>query len=100
MTEVRVEPEVLEKTSHVCDDLRDDLRRSAADIEDDTQAALSGLPGWQTRTALEQLRWSWSDDLTKLTGHISNIGDALRGCARDYRYSDVASAALFDIRER
>ncbi|MER6591404.1 type VII secretion target [Micromonospora purpureochromogenes] len=100
MTELRVEPDLLEKASRVCDDLRDDLRRSAADIGDETQAALSGLPGWQTRTALEQLRWSWSDDLTKLTGYLSKIGEALRDCGRDYRYSDEASAAHFDIRGR
>ncbi|MER7335220.1 MULTISPECIES: type VII secretion target [unclassified Micromonospora] len=100
MTEVRVEPDVLEKASHVCDGLRDDLRRSTADIGDETQAALAGLSGWQTRTALEQLRWSWSDDLTKLSSYLSNVGDALGDCARDYRYSDEASAAHFDILRR
>jgi hypothetical protein len=58
VTTLHVGPDLLEKASHICEDLRDDLRRSAADIEDETQAAFSGLPGWQTRTALEELRWS------------------------------------------
>ncbi|MEU6076956.1 type VII secretion target [Micromonospora sp. NPDC047074] len=100
MIELRVEPELLEKASYVCDDLGDDLRRSASGIGDETRAAVAGLPGWQTRTALEQLRWSWSDDLTKLDGHLTTVGEALRGCAMDYRYTDEANAARFDIRER
>lgn len=100
MSEVRVPPELLEKASRVCGDLRDDLKRGAADIGDETRAALSGLAGWQTRTALDQLHWSWSDDLTKLDGYLSKLGDALHGCALDYRHTDQASAARFDIRGR
>ncbi|MEU4774641.1 type VII secretion target [Micromonospora sp. NPDC023644] len=97
MIELHVEPELLEKASRVCDDLRDDLRRGVSDVGDETRAAVAGLPGWQTRAALEQLRWSWSDDLTKLDGYLAQMGDALQGCAMDYRYSDEASAAHFDL---
>ncbi|MGC5331887.1 WXG100 family type VII secretion target [Micromonospora sp. DT62] len=97
MIELHVEPELLEKASRVCDDLRDDLRRGVSDVGDETRAAVSGLPGWQTRVALEQLRWSWSDDLAGLERYLSQVGDALQGCAMDYRYSDEASAARFDI---
>ncbi|MEV4467320.1 type VII secretion target [Micromonospora echinofusca] len=100
MIELHVEPELLEKASRVCDDLRDDLRRDVSDVGDETRAAVSGLPGWQTRAALEQLRWSWSDDLTKLDRYLSQVGDALQGCAMDYRYSDEANAARFDIHGR
>ncbi|MEH0973322.1 hypothetical protein V6U77_19560 [Micromonospora sp. CPCC 205546] len=97
MIELHVEPELLEKAARVCDDLRDDLRGGVSDLGDETRTAVAGLPGWQTRTALERLRWSWSDDLRKLDRHVSAVGDALQGCAMDYRYSDEASAAHFDL---
>ncbi|MEK8106547.1 type VII secretion target [Micromonospora sp. M12] len=100
MVELRVEPELLDKAAKVADDLRDQLRKSAADVGDETDAAVAGLPGWRTRAALEQFRWSWSDDLAKLTTYLTSLGDGLRGCATDYRYSDEASAARFDIRGR
>ncbi|MEV4210170.1 type VII secretion target [Micromonospora sp. NPDC049662] len=100
MTEVRVEPELLDKAARVADDLRNQLQRSAADVGDETDGAVTGLPGWQTRTALEQLRWSWSDDLAKLTNYLTALGDGLRLCATDYRYADEANAARFDIRGR
>lgn len=96
MAELRVEPDLLENASRVCEDLHAVLQRSAVGVQDETQAAISGLPGWRTRPALEQLSWSWSDDLSNLTGNLSKIGDALGDCARDYRYGDQASAALFD----
>ncbi|MEW2386002.1 type VII secretion target [Micromonospora sp. NPDC047707] len=98
--ELRVEPELLDRAAQVADELRDELRKSAADVGDETDGAVAGLAGWQTRTALEQLRWSWSDDLAKLTSYLEKVGDGLRGCARDYRYSDEASATRFDIRRR
>ncbi len=96
MTELRVEPDLLENASRVCEDLQAVLQRSTVGIQDETQAAMSGLPGWRTRPALEQLSWSWSDDLSNLTDYLSKIGDALGDCARGYRYGDQASATLFD----
>ncbi|TCB89403.1 hypothetical protein E0H26_28070 [Micromonospora zingiberis] len=100
MTEVRVEPEVLTRAAGVCGDLREGLRQSAADVDGETLAAVSGLPGWRSRSALEQLAVSWQDDLAKLVGYLSTLGDAFDECAVDYRYSDNANAALFDIRGR
>nr|WP_026185541.1 type VII secretion target [Salinispora pacifica] len=100
MTELRVAPDLLDRAAGACADLREDLRRSAADIGDETGMAVSGLPGWQTRAALEQLHESWLADLTRLTGYLDQLGDAFGDCARDYRYSDEANAAHFDIRGR
>ncbi|MFG1869182.1 type VII secretion target [Micromonospora arborensis] len=100
MVELRVDPELLDKAARVAAELREQLRKSAADIDDETYAAVAGLPGWQTRTALEQFRWSWSDDLAKLTTYLTALADGLTGCAMDYRYSDEASAERFDIRGR
>lgn len=100
MADVRVKPEVLEQAAHVCDDLRDQVRAKRAGVAADTEAAVAGLAGWQTRTALEELAWAWGDDLGKLAGYIERYGDALRGCATDYRYTDEASAAHFDLRGR
>ncbi|SCF29052.1 Uncharacterized conserved protein YukE [Micromonospora purpureochromogenes] len=100
MAEFRVEPEVLDRAARVADGLRDELRKSAADVGGETDAAVAALGGWQTRSALEQFRWSWSDDLSKLTDYLTELGDGLRGCAWDYRSTDEASAARFDIRGR
>ena len=100
MAELRVEPDVLDRAARVADDLRDDLRKSAADVGGETDAAVVALAGWQTRSALEQFRWSWSEDLSKLAEYLTKVSDGLRGCASDYRLSDEASAARFDIRGR
>ncbi|GGM42611.1 hypothetical protein GCM10011608_29100 [Micromonospora sonchi] len=97
---MRVDPEVLTKAGVVCGDLRDGLRRSAADVDDETLAAVAGLPGWRTRAALEQVAVSWQDDLRKLMGYLSTLSEAFNECARDYRYSDSTAAARFDIRGR
>lgn len=98
--DVRVDPEVLEAGARVCGELRSRLTVSAADVEPETGAAASGLPGWRTREALEQLIWTWRDDLTKLARYLDTFGDALAGCAVDYRHTDRASADRFDIRGR
>lgn len=93
-------PDLLDRAARVCVELREDLRRDAADIGDETATAVSGLPGWQTQAALERLHESWLADLTRLTGDLDHLGDAFTDCARDYRYSDEANAAHFDIRGR
>lgn len=98
--ELRIDPGVLEAAAEVCGDLRDRVRASAVDIEPETEAAIAGLAGWRTRGALQDLLSSWQEDLTKLTGYLKTFSDALAGCAMDYRYSDVANAARFDIRGR
>lgn len=98
--DVRVEPAVLDEASRVCADLRESLRQGAADVEPDTEAAMSGLPGWSARGALEELLWTWRDDFTKLSGYLATFGDALTGAAADYRHTDEANAARFDIRGR
>ncbi|MGN9808147.1 hypothetical protein ACTMSW_02150 [Micromonospora sp. BQ11] len=76
---------------------RDQVDRPSATPLD---AAVAALGGWQTRAALEQFRWSWSEDLSKLADYLTKVGDGLRECASDYRSSDEASAARFDIRGR
>ncbi|PZM88444.1 MAG: hypothetical protein DIU79_16865 [Actinobacteria bacterium] len=100
MNEVRVDPAVLERAARVCDDMRAQVRVRRSGITADTEEAASGLPGWQTRRALEELSWAWGDDLRKLAGYLEKYGEALRGCARDYRHTDVANAARLDIRGR
>jgi len=100
VTEVRVDPGVLEQAARVCDDLREHVRSTRSRITTNTEEAASGLPGWHTRRALEELSWAWSDDLRKLAGYLEKYGDALRGCAMDYRNTDVANAARLDIRGR
>ena len=98
--EVRVEPAVLETASRVCEDLRARLRRGVQDVEPGTESAVSGLPGWHTREALEELMWTWREDFQKLSGYLETLADALRAAAKDYRHTDEANAAHFDIRGR
>ncbi|WP_092548346.1 WXG100 family type VII secretion target [Actinoplanes derwentensis] len=98
--EVRVDPPILEAAAGACDELQDRLRQSSRNIEPETEVAMAGLPGWSTRGALESLMWAWNDDATRFATYLGSMGDALNGCARDYRHTDHANAALFDIRGR
>jgi hypothetical protein len=93
--EVRVDPSVLDRAASACDGLRVELTSDEADVEPATTGAMSGLAGWGIRGALDQVLWWWRDDLTKLGGYLDGYGDALRGCARDYRVTDRADSGRF-----
>lgn len=98
--EVRVDPPILEAAAQTCADLGDRAQRGNRDIGPATETAMSGLPGWQTRRALEALTSAWSDDVKGLTGYLSRLSESLNGCARDYRHTDHANAEMFDIVRR
>ncbi|MFC4068630.1 WXG100 family type VII secretion target [Actinoplanes subglobosus] len=98
--EVRVDPLILETAARVCGGLRDRVGQGARDVGPATETAMSGLPGWETRAALESLLDAWTGDATRFGRYLEALGDALAGCARDYRYTDHANADLFDIRGR
>jgi hypothetical protein len=98
--EVRVDPAVLRSRAGACGDLNAKLTGDETGIEGATQAAAAGLPGWWTKGALEQLLWSWRDDLAKLGRYLDNFGAALEACARDYEHGDRANADNFDFRYR
>lgn len=91
---------MLETSARVCGDLRDQVGQDGRDVAPETEAAMSGLPGWQTRQALESMLDAWTDDITGLGRYLESLGDALDGCAHAYRYTDHANADLFDIRGR
>jgi uncharacterized protein YukE len=98
--EVRVDPAILDAGSGVCDDLRDDVRRGGAGVEDATADAARGLAGWYCRGSLETLAWSWHDDLARLGGFLDRFGAALRKAAGAYRHADHASAGDFRAVDR
>jgi hypothetical protein len=91
---------VLEAAAGVCGDLRDRVGQDGREVVPVTEAAMSGLAGWRTRQALDVMLDAWTDDVTGLGRYLGSLGDALSGCARDYRYTDHANAELFDIRGR
>jgi len=96
--EVRGDPPILEAAAGACADLRGRLQTGGTDVTRETEAAISALPGWETRSALESLLWAWRDDIEGFAKYLDSLGNALSGCARDYRHADHANAALFDIR--
>lgn len=96
-TEVQVDPAVLEAMARVAGDLQAAVRTDVTDVEPETAAAARALTGWQTGRAIEALMWWWRDDLTRLSGRLGVISDGLMLCARDYRYSDQASAQNFRL---
>lgn len=97
---MQVEPERLDDAARACDDIRDRLRASAADVQPETETAIAGLPGWRTRGALERVAAAWDEDLKGFGSYLTDIAEALRKTAADYRYTDEANAANFDIRGR
>jgi hypothetical protein len=93
--EVRVEPAILAGRAVVARELQAGLKRAVAGVEPETSSAVSGVRGWQSGGALDGLLWRWKDDLGALGAHLGRLADALDGCARDYRFSDSASADAF-----
>lgn len=98
--EVRVDPPVLQAAARTCADLSDKVQQGNRDIEAETETAMSGLPGFQTRTALETLMFAWTDDVKGLTAYLTALSESLHGCARDYTHTDHANADLFAIVRR
>lgn len=95
-----MDPPVLEAAARACAGLGERVREGNRDVGPETEAAMPGLGGWQTRRGLETLLTAWADDTAALTRYLGSLEDALQGCARDYRYTDHANAALFDIPDR
>ena len=95
MREVRVEPAILAGRAGIVRELQAALTSAVADVEPETSSAVHGVRGWQSGRALECLLWRWKDDLGALGGHLGRLADALDSCARDYRFSDTASADAF-----
>ena len=93
--EVRVDPAVLRSAASRCRDLHGGLNASLSDVEPETVAADSGLPGWQTRQALRDLLWWWRDDLKKLGARLESVAGALDRSALDYEHTDHTNAAYF-----
>ena len=92
-----MDPPILEAAAHRCAGLGDRVHQGDRNVGPETEAAAAGLPGWQTRRALETLLAAWTEQTAGLTTYLSAMGDALTGCARDYRHTDHANAGLFDI---
>ena len=95
--EVRVDPLILAAAAGGCVDLGDRVVRGNRHVGPETEAAVTGLSGWQSGRALETLLVAWTDEVAGLTTYLTAMGDALNGCARDYQYTDRANAGLFDI---
>jgi uncharacterized protein YukE len=96
--EVRVDPSVLRAGARACSDLRNELSRDEADVEDSTESAASALSGWYTGDAVEQLLWWYRENLSGTAKYLGKFGDALESSARDYEHTDRANAWNFDIR--
>ncbi|GAB3808648.1 hypothetical protein [Micromonospora zhanjiangensis] len=93
--EIRVEPAVLDAGALAMVDLRETLLKDVTDVTPETEQAARDLAGWSTALAVENLLWFWRDDLRKLAAQFESGTDGLRGCARDYRQTDHASAEHF-----
>jgi hypothetical protein len=94
-SEVRVDPARLESAARVTESLRESLRSGLTDVEPETMQAARDLAGWRTGRSVEDLAWWWRDDLAKLDRRLDALADGLSWCARDYRYTDHASAENF-----
>lgn len=95
--EVRVDPLILTAAAGGCADLGDRVVQGNRHVGPETEAAVTGLPGWQSGRALETLLAAWTDEVTGLTAYLTAMEDAVNGCARDYQHTDHANAGLFDI---
>lgn len=93
--EVRVDPVVLDVTARAAAAVRESLRGEVTDVEPETTQAARELGGWLTGRSMEQLLWSWRDELGRLASQLDGVADGLTACARDYRYADRASADHF-----
>jgi uncharacterized protein YukE len=92
MTEVRVDPSMLDAHAERSTTLCYALRSTLGMVESETADAAQGLAGWSTGRALEDALWRWRDDVEQAAGRASEFGDALRCCAGRYRQADHHAA--------
>jgi hypothetical protein len=94
-SETRVDPQHLRASAGVCRDLRAGIGRMMADVEPETEAAISGLPGWSFRKALQDLVQAQQDDMRRLGQRLDSTSEALESSAADYTRGENANAASF-----
>jgi hypothetical protein len=88
MTEVRVDPSVLDWCAGHSRELCHALRSTIALVEPETADAAQGMAGWSTGHSLADVLLLWRDEIERSSGRVGDVGRALHACASDYRRAD------------
>jgi uncharacterized protein YukE len=95
--EVQVDPAALRGVAGDVETLRDDLDRTAGQVDAAATEIRARMAGWRLARISEDNTFAWRDDAKKITGRLDDYEDALRRCARDYQYTDRISAEAFEL---
>lgn len=95
---VRADPQALAGAGKTALDFRQIVLATAGTLETAANKAATGLPGWQTASALTRLAQTWEKQSDALADRLGRTGGNLESTAQQYRSTEAANQAAFEGR--